>query len=197
MARGRRRGGALVVDDHPSVRDGVTKLLAADLGLVPAESAATAARAIGAAQRLRPAITVVDYRLPGRDGLSLTLELKRLPEPPAVVVYSAFAGARLMLAATIAGADGIVDKADGIEHLRVVVRAVASGARPPTCLPAHRLSALTEQLAVEDEQIVTRLASGILPAQVARELEIDSDWLELRRWAIIRHLLAPGRRASR
>lgn len=193
----RRPGGALVVDDHPSVRCGLTNLLAVDPGLAPVESAATAARAIVAAQRLRPAVAVVDYRLPGRDGLSLTLELKRLPEPPAVVVYSAFVGVRQALAASVAGADGIVDKAAGVGQLRVVVRAAASGERSLPRLPSQALGALTARLAPDDERIVAMMASGASPAQVARELEIDNDWLELRRWAIIRHLLAPGKRGSR
>lgn len=185
------------MDDHPSVRNGLAKLLAIDLQLGPVETTATASRAIVCARRLHPAIAVVDYRLPGRDGISLTLELKRLAQPPRVAIHSAFASPRVALAAIVAGADAFVDKGAGVEELRGAVQAVARGGRVMPSLPAPWLSAVVARLCADDRLIVVMLASGASMEQVARALRIDSEWLELRRWALIRQVLAPGRRPSR
>lgn len=194
---GRAPRAVLVVDDHPAVRAALERLLAAEAGLDPVASAATVSGAVADAHRLRPDIAVVDYRLPDRDGISLTFELKRLPHPPGVVMYSAFAGVRLALAAIVGGADAIVDKSAGVKELRAAVRAVASGERVMPSLPAPALSAVVAQLDTDDEPIVAMLLDGSTPREVASELEIAADWLEHRRWAIVRQLLAFGQRSSR
>jgi DNA-binding NarL/FixJ family response regulator len=52
----------------------------------------------------------------------------------AVLIYSAFAGQELVLAAIVAGADGLLDKAASLEELFDAVRTVGRGgkARPAT-----------------------------------------------------------------
>jgi PleD family two-component response regulator len=68
----------LVVDDHPAVRAEVENVLRADAELTVVGSAATASDAISQALVHVPTLAIVDYQLPDRDGLSLTLELKRV-----------------------------------------------------------------------------------------------------------------------
>jgi two-component system, NarL family, nitrate/nitrite response regulator NarL len=186
------RAGVLVVDDHPAVRAELARLLGADGDLAPVISCSSAPEAIGRARRLRPLVAVVDYRLPGRDGLALTLELKRLPEPPGVVIYSAFWGARLALAAIVAGADDIVEKGSGAERLCDACSAAAAGSRAICAVPGVALSQATAKLDAGDAQIVAMLNRGASPADVADALGIGTEWLELRRWAIVRLLLGPG-----
>lgn len=92
----------LIVDDHPAVRAGVAGVLAAEADLNPAATVATARDAAAEARQLSPRVAIVDYHLPDRDGLSLTIELKRLPHPPGVLIYSGFADARLAVGAIVA-----------------------------------------------------------------------------------------------
>jgi DNA-binding NarL/FixJ family response regulator len=40
-------------------------------------------------KRTEPIVAILDFHDPGRDGLALCLELKRRPNPPGVVLYSA------------------------------------------------------------------------------------------------------------
>jgi DNA-binding NarL/FixJ family response regulator len=189
--------GALVVDDHQAVRAALKRLLAADGDLVPVLTAASAPEAISRARVLRPLVAVVDYRLPGRDGISLTLDLKRMREPPGVVIYSAFAGTRLALAAIVAGADGIVEKGAGARQLCSTVSAAAAGSTVMPALSATALGAATVGIATEDLTIVTMLNGGASPAEVAQGLGIAREWLELRRWAIVRLLVGPGKGSPR
>lgn len=185
---GAQSGGALVVDDHPAVRAELTRVLSAGTGVGTVHSAATAAGALGQAIALRPRIAVVDYRLPGRDGLSLTLELKRLPEAPGIVIYSAFTSARLALAATVAGADGLVEKTAGAARLCAAVDTVLAGSRTIPDLPAMVRNAAAAGVAREDLPMVRMLVEETPPDQVARSLGISRGWLDLRRWAVVRRL---------
>jgi DNA-binding NarL/FixJ family response regulator len=189
--------GVLVVDDHPAVREELKLLLGSDPDLAPVTSAATASEAVVSARLLRPAVAIVDYRLPSRDGVSLTFELKRLPEPPGVLIYSAFAGAELILAAVVAGADGLLDKASGAEELGAAVRAVAAHSSVMPSLSAAALDRLVFRMDGEDAPVVEMLVDGVCMDEVADRMGIPVEWLALRRWAIVQRLVRSQRVSTR
>jgi DNA-binding NarL/FixJ family response regulator len=189
--------GVLVVDDHASVREELERLLAADPELAPVTSAATASEAAVAARRLRPAVAVVDYRLPGSAGVSLTFQLKRPPNPPGVLIYSAYAVDRLVLAAVVAGADGVVEKGAGAEHLCAAVSAVAAHSRVMPRLSVAALDRLTAGIHAADLPIVEMLIDGLSADEVAHRMGIPTQWLELRRWAIVQLLVRSYQRSPR
>src|ERR1041385_6433604 len=133
----------LVVDDHSSVREGIEALLAGEPDFEPVGTAGSAADALALARQTRPDVAIVDFQLGDRDGLALCRQLKELPDPVRVVVYSAYADGPLALAGVIAGADGVVHKAALATELCDVVRAVAGGRRviPPAAPSAQAIVA--------------------------------------------------------
>jgi DNA-binding NarL/FixJ family response regulator len=181
----------LVVDDHPAVRAEVENVLRADAELAVVASAATASAAIAQALLHVPTLAIVDYRLPDRDGLSLTLALKRLPEAPRVLIYSAFADLRVTVGAIVAGADGVIEKTGDAEDLCAAVRATAAGRRTMPVRSAEAVRLVTARVAAEDHPIVDMLVDGAPPSEVAAALGVTREWLELRRWAILRQIIAP------
>jgi DNA-binding NarL/FixJ family response regulator len=127
----------LVVDDHPAVRAGLVALLRSEPGFVLVGSAGTAAEAMREVERGAPDLALIDYNLPDQDGLALCCDLKALPEPPRVVLYSAFAGPRLSLAAIIAGAEAVLPKGAPVDEMFMLLRAVGRGAlTAPNAPPA-------------------------------------------------------------
>ena len=70
------------------------------------------ASALDAAQKLQPQIVLVDVYLPDADGFDLTSRLRRLPEPPTVVITSSRDGAELEECVCECGACGFVPKSD-------------------------------------------------------------------------------------
>jgi len=183
----------LVVDDHPAVRAGVRVLLMAQRDVASVTAVATARDAVTAAREQKFDVAVIDYHLPDRDGLSLTRQLSNLQHPPRVLIYSAFADARLAVAALVAGADGICSKERGDLDLWDAVRAVAAGL---PALPAIRPAAMRAIGGVLDEgdlPIVAMFISQVAPEEIAAALGVNRGWLEARRWAILRQLtLAPS-----
>jgi DNA-binding NarL/FixJ family response regulator len=77
----------LIVDDDPSFRSLVAKLLQAH-GFTVAGEAADARQGRAAAHDLRPDAAVVDVRLPDGNGIELAGELARLPWSPRIIVVS-------------------------------------------------------------------------------------------------------------
>ncbi|MET7424206.1 response regulator transcription factor [Dactylosporangium sp. NPDC005555] len=63
--------GVLVVDDNPIVRAAVGGIIAGDDALTVVAEATNGREALEAARRLRPAVTLLDHRMPIADGLSV------------------------------------------------------------------------------------------------------------------------------
>lgn len=82
-----RPARVLIVDDHPAVRAGLEGVLLDQADLAVVGMAANTSEALAEAERLSPRVAIVEDHLPGRDGLSLTRQLKRLHEPPAVLIF--------------------------------------------------------------------------------------------------------------
>ena len=77
----------LIVDDHPSFRSIVARLLAAGGFTVVGESG-SGAEAVRAAQELRPDVVLLDIQLPDTDGFAVANALAGQFDPPDVVLMS-------------------------------------------------------------------------------------------------------------
>jgi DNA-binding NarL/FixJ family response regulator len=67
----------LVVDDNPVVRGAMCGILAADQQLRVVAEAANGHEALTLAEQLRPAVVLLDHRMPIADGLSVLAKLSR------------------------------------------------------------------------------------------------------------------------
>jgi DNA-binding NarL/FixJ family response regulator len=187
----------LVVDDHAAVRSGLTALLADEPDLRPVGAAAGAREALELAGRLTPDVAVVDFQLGDRDGLTLCRQLKELPHPTRVLLYSAYADGPLALAAVIAGADGVVHKAELADDLCRAIRTVASGGGAVPAISPASHAMVAECLEAEDLPILAMLVAGTEPREIADVLGVEPDWLAARRWAMIERLRrVSGRRVA-
>jgi DNA-binding NarL/FixJ family response regulator len=177
----------LVVDDHPAVLAGLVAVLNAEPDLVPVGAAADPDGALAEARRTRPDVALVDYHLPERDGLLLCRDLKSLPAPPRVVIYSAFADAGLGLPAAIAGADGLVDKGAPSEELFERVRTVACGGSALRVTAEDRTVGAA-RLESRDLPILGMLMERTPRAAIAEVLRLDHRELDARIEGMLRRL---------
>lgn len=116
----------LIVDDHPAVRVGMAAILRAEPGFRVVGMAADGIAAVAQAASKAPDCVLVDYNLGTEDGIEICRQLKGLPAPPAVIVYSAFADDDLASDAADAGADAVLSKgaevAEVLDTLRLASR---------------------------------------------------------------------------
>lgn len=168
----------LVVDDHAAVRAGLIGLLRREPGLVPLGACGSVAEALQEARRQEPQVALIDFQLPDGDGLTLCRELKLLPRPPRVVIYSAFARPALAVAAKLAGADGLVDKGVEVDDLFDAIRAVGRGEQALPALEPEMIARCTARLDPDDVSTFGMLMSGTPTADVAEVLDEDERHVE-------------------
>lgn len=178
----------LVVDDHPAVRMGVRELLEDQHDFVVVDAVASAEAALSLAERERIDVAIVDYQLGSRSGLWVSRKLKRLPEPPRVVIYSAYCDGPLAATCVVAEADGLVSKGSVGAELCDTVRAVARGHSQLPYVPPALASAMRRRLGSEEQAIFGMLLAGITPREIGLTLGISSAGVESRLWAMLHKL---------
>lgn len=187
----------LVVDDHAAVRAGLRELLDDEIDFEVIAAVADAESAISVAEQEPVDVAVVDYQLHGRNGLWVSRKLKRLPNAPAVVVYSAYADDVLAAAAVVAEADAIVNKGGLGSELCEAIRGVSGGRKLLPPMPSWLGEALRRRLGHEEQAIFGMLLAGIEPREIAETLGLSESGLESQLCGMLRRLEAPPTEAHR
>jgi len=117
----------LIVDDHPLIRQGVTRLVQQEEDLAVCGEAEDSQEALEAIAQTRPDIVVLDITLKATNGIELmTVLRKRFPDLP-VLILSMHDEALYAERALRAGARGYVMKQDSPEKLIEAIRRVLGG----------------------------------------------------------------------
>jgi DNA-binding NarL/FixJ family response regulator len=178
----------VIVDDHAAVRTGLRNMLGDDPDFEVVAAVEAAHDGLDIAQRERIDVAVVDYQLHGRSGLWLSRKLKRFADPPAVVVYSAYADGVLAAAAVVAQADAIVSKGALGSELCEVIRRAASGESRLPAPPSWLAEALRRRLAPEQQALFGMLLAGIRPTEAAYVLGLSQASLEAQLWETLQQI---------
>lgn len=172
----------LIVDDHPTFRDGLRAAFEATSDLVVGGEAVTSDDALAQAASLRPDVVVMDLGLPGVGGVEVTRRLCAARSDAVVLVVSMYDDVATITEVLRAGARGYVTKSDAPADIVRAVRSVASGdmvigpavaARFRTSAtsgpPAQAFPALTER----EHEVLDLVASGANNPDIARRLRIS------------------------
>lgn len=115
----------LIVDDHPIVRSGLQRLLAAEAQEI--REAATGQSALSIVRASRPTLIILDLNLPGISGLEVIERLKVIDPKARILVLSMHDDPMHVQRALQAGAAGYVTKNARPDEIIEAVRRVASG----------------------------------------------------------------------
>jgi DNA-binding NarL/FixJ family response regulator len=152
------------------MRAGLTAVLRAEPGIVPLGAAASEEDLEPVLARTRPDVILLDYHLPGADGLKLCRRLKRAVPAPAILLYSAYADSAMVVPAILAGADGLLNKSAPAPELFDALRAVARGDRVLPPVPRGLLEAAGQRVDPEDLPILAMMVDGSSVAEAAEAL---------------------------
>jgi two-component system response regulator DesR len=168
----------VAVDDHATVQQGLTLLLAGagDIDLV--EVVHSGELAVEAVERHRPDVAIVDIRLPGMDGISTVKEIAAREPATKTVVFSAYGDRGLLCDALAAGSRGYVMKGSPPEDLIRAIRMVNGGEAfvDPSLSPALLMveGKMDTPLSDREREILQLLAEGLHTGEVAGRISLSA-----------------------
>ena len=172
----------LIADDQAVVRSGLRRILESDGGIEVVGEALDGRDAVDAVRRLRPAVVLMDIRMPELDGLEATRRLVAADPAARVLILTTFDLDEYVYEALRAGASGFVLKDDPPEQLLAAIRVLAGGAallspsvtrrvierftRLPRPAPPREVADLTER----ELDVFRLIARGLSNAEIGEEL---------------------------
>lgn len=187
----------MIVDDHDAVRRGIRALVETRANFTVVGEASSGRDAVEVAKTCSPHIAIVDYSLPGLNGIAVTTALKRDIPGIEVAIYTMHDKETVIVEALRAGARAFVMKSDSEEYLLAALDALAlrrpyfsgivSEALLQQFLRASRPE--TESLLTDRErEIVQLIAEGQSNKEVAGTLSISVKTVETHRASAMRKL---------
>ncbi|GAA0458760.1 response regulator transcription factor [Actinoplanes campanulatus] len=117
----------LLADDEALIRAGLRMILETSDDLTVVDEAGDGQAAVGAVERHRPDVVLMDIRMPRLDGLEATAAIRARPQPPSVIVLTTFNTDHDVFRALDAGATGFLLKDTPPADLLRAVRLAAAG----------------------------------------------------------------------
>src|SRR5688500_20380930 len=118
----------LIADDHPVVRQGLRQMLAVESDLTVVGEARNGQEVVELSRRVPWEVAVLDYNMPGKNGLELIKELRQRYPGRAVLILSMYPEYRYAVCAFQAGASGYLTQKSALEERVRAIRKDASGA---------------------------------------------------------------------
>ncbi|HEY4320269.1 MAG TPA: response regulator transcription factor [Gemmatimonadales bacterium] len=183
-----------VVDDHGVVREGIRRVLEGEPGISVVGEGKNADEAIALVTRERPDVLVIDVAMPGRTGIQVAAELRRLQLPTRVLILSMYDQPEYVLESVKSGARGYLLKDSPPADLRRAVRALHGGETyfPPAV--AARLTAARnapvvtsplDALTPRERDVLRGIARGETNKQIGATLGISHRTVETHRESLM------------
>jgi DNA-binding NarL/FixJ family response regulator len=166
--------GILVADDHFIVRMGLIALVNTEPNMVVVAEAADGNQAVDLFGKHQPHLVLMDLRMPNKDGIEATVEIRRRHPAARVLMLTTFDGDADIHKALEAGAQGYVLKNATGQELIPAIQAVAAGHRWIPKEVAQRLATrkLFEDLTPREVQVLQFLVKGLANKQIGDMLNI-------------------------
>lgn len=199
MARGEDAPAvrAVVADDHPAVLRSVCDVLV-DSGVEVVGRASNGDEAMAKIEASRPAVAVVDLRMPGLTGVEVASRAARSAPDTAVILYTGYGDRALLTQALDVGVRGFVLKEAPLADLVRAVEMVSRGEVyvDPVLAGFLATADVTEALPAltkREREVLRLLADGRTNEEIGKELFLSPETIRTHVQKAMRKLEADTR----
>ena len=167
----------LCVEDHPVYREGLRTIIGLEPDMVLVAHAANAVQAIAEFRRHRPDVTLMDFRLPGANGVDVLIAIRGEFPQARIIMLTTSDGDADIQRALRAGASAYILKSMPMEELLGVIRSVHTGRRhiPPEVAARLAEHMGDDDLTARELDVLRLIRDGYRNKQIADQLTISEN----------------------
>ena len=187
----------IIIDDHVAIRRGVRQLVEATPYYQVVGEAGDGRLGLELARETQPDIAIVDYSLPGLNGIELSHALQRELPRIRILLYTMHDREEIIINALRSGVRGLLLKSDPGEDLISALDALSlrrpyfSSTISETLLEhllTGKMDPLAGSLTHREREVVQQVAEGCLNKQIAARLNVSVKTVETHRASAMRKL---------
>ena len=185
----------LIADDHPIVRKGLKQILSDEPDIEYVGEARNDSEVLNLMHAGEWDAVVLDITMPGRGGLEVLTDLRRLSPRIPVLVLSIHPEDQYAVRALKEGASGYMNKETAPEELVRAIRKIIKGGKYVSPTLAEKLvsmlrseAPLHERLSVREHQVMLLIASGNTITRIADEMSLSVKTISTYRSRILEKL---------
>jgi len=187
----------LIVDDHQIVRHGLQELFADAFPELQVGEAKDSQSAFELLVKQEWDLVLVDVNIPGRGGLEVLQEAKRLRPKTPVLVLSAYPEEEFAVRSLKLGASGYLNKSRASDEIVAAAKKALAGGKYVTASLAEKLAASLasvvqqtphESLSSRELQVLCMVASGRTIKEIAAEIALSEKTVATYRMRIAKKL---------
>ena len=172
----------LIADDHAVFRRGLRETLAEAFSRATFGEAGTAQETLEQVRRQDWDVVILDISMPGKSGLDILDDLKRLRPTMPILLLSMHPEQQFARRALKSGAAGYLTKDSVTEELKEAVKKIVGGGRYVSATLAEKLAVdlrqgadtpLYELLSDREFQVLRMIASGKTVKDIAEDLSLS------------------------
>jgi DNA-binding NarL/FixJ family response regulator len=165
----------MVVDDHHIVRQGLVALIGTIPDMKVVAEAADGVQAVESYRKHRPDVTLMDLRLPNKNGVDAIIEIRQEFPGARIIVLTTFDGDEDIYRALQAGAKGYLLKGMNADELTEAIRVVHAGKSRIPAVVAERLAERMggPSLTGRELDVLKRIVGGRSNKEIAGDLFIS------------------------
>jgi DNA-binding NarL/FixJ family response regulator len=166
----------VVADDHPAVLDSLSRVIEGH-GIEVVARVRDGEDAIQAIDEHRPAVAVIDLRMPGLSGMAVA---RRVADLTGVILYTGYSDASLVAEALEAGVKGFVLKEAPLADVARAIQTVGRGdiyVDPVLAgaLAAAETTGSLKLLSQREREVLRLLADGLRNEEIGTRLHIAAE----------------------
>jgi len=164
----------VIVDDHPVVRDGLTRIVSGESDMTVVGEAEDGLIGVSVCTKNEPDVVVMDLSMPNMGGLEAITEIRKEKPDIRFVIFSVYRGEEDIHRAFEAGASGYLFKVVQRQELLAAIRMVAAGGRYLPLQVADRLRFRhpSDELTQREFDVLKLIAVGQSNRQIGTNLGI-------------------------
>lgn len=165
----------MIVDDHPVVREGLSRIIVSESGMEVIAEAGTGAEALTQYRKLRPDIVLLDMRMPEMTGIQTIEAIRKEFSNARIIVLSTYDLEEDIYQSLQAGARGYILKDSPRNELLTSIRRVHAGER---VIPPNIATRLAEriggnELTAREFEVLKLITAGKSNKQIGDDLGIS------------------------